>query len=177
MISMRSGTGLLWVALLLAGCAGTPEAIRQPPPDDPQLGAVRADPERYKDSEVRWGGHIVSVRNEKDQTILEVVHRRLQENGRPREEDQSAGRFLAKVQGFLDPAVYAANREVTMRGRVEDVIEQKIGEYRYRYPVIRAGFVHLWPPRPPPEPVRYYYDPYWPYPWGWPYPPPRPRPR
>ena len=157
---------LLAVAgLVLAGCTTVPEAIRKPPADDLQLAAVRPDPERYRDAVVRWGGLIAGVRNDANETVIEIVGRRLDSQGRPRDEDRSEGRFLARVGGFLDPAVYANSRELTVRGVLEGAVEQPIGEYRYRYPKVRVEQLYLWPVRLPPDPYYYRYDPYWTYPW------------
>lgn len=155
----------------IGGCTTVPEPIRKAPPGDVQPGEVRAAPQQYLGATVRWGGDIVKVHNRQSETLIEIVGRRLDSQGRPRAEDQSLGRFLAKVTGFLDPAIYAAGREVTVRGQLEGTIEQPIGEFPYRYPVVRAEHVQLWPTRPQPPPYPYY-DPFWYdpwYPWGWPY--------
>jgi outer membrane lipoprotein len=160
--------------VVLGGCASVvPEAIRAAAPGNVQIAQVRAQPQQYRDAVVRWGGDIVSTRNERDHTVLEIVGRELDDEGRPRKEDRSFGRFLARVNGFLDPAIYKADREVTVRGRVEGVTEQSIGEFRYTYPLVRVDEIYLWKPLPPAQPrYPYYHDPFfydpW-YPWGWPY--------
>ncbi len=163
-------------AVVLGGCASTvPEAIRTAAPGNVQIAQVREQPQQYRESVVRWGGNIVSTRNERDHTVLEIIGRDLDDEGRPRKEDRSLGRFLAKVQSFLDPAIYKSEREVTVRGSIEGTVEQAIGEFRYTYPLVRVDDVYLWQPRPPPLPPSYYpyyYDPFfydpW-YPWGMPY--------
>jgi outer membrane lipoprotein len=160
-------------AVVLGGCASVvPEAIRTAAPGNVQIAQVREQPRQFRDTVVRWGGNIVSARNERDHTVLEIVGRDLDDEGRPRQEDRSLGRFLAKVQGFLDPAIYKPEREVTVRGRIEGVVEQAIGEFRYTYPLVQPDAIYLWKPRPPPSPRPYYHDPFfydpW-YPWGWPY--------
>jgi outer membrane lipoprotein len=72
---------------------------------------------------------------------------------------------------FLDPAVYAAGRRMTVIGTVTGEEERKIAELPYRYPVVAADAIKLWPREvvvpayPPPWP--YYYP--WPYPYGWRY--------
>lgn len=168
---MRIPHVLCLAGLLMAGCTTAPDPIRHAPPADLWPAEVRLDPDRYRGSEVRWGGQIVAVHNHKDETVIEIVARRLDRRGRPLLEDHSAGRFLATVQGFLDPAIYARDREITVRGTLAASAERNIGEFRYRYPVVHVDTQHLWPPRPPPEPA-YYHDPFWPspgYPWGWPY--------
>ena len=164
-------------AVVLAGCASVvPEAIRTAAPGNVQIAQVREQPQQFRDTVVRWGGNIVGTRNERDHTVLEIVGRDLDDEGRPRKEDRSLGRFLAKVQGFLDPAIYKPEREVTVRGRIEGIVEQAIGEFRYTYPLVQADDAYLWKPRPPPMPYPhhpyYYDDPFfynpW-YPWGAPY--------
>ena len=164
-------------AVILGGCASVvPEAIRTAAPGNVQIAQVREQPAQFRDAVVRWGGNIVSTRNERDHTILEIIGRELDDEGRPREEDRSLGRFLAKVQGFLDPAIYKPEREVTVRGSAEGIVEQSIGDFRYSYPLVRADNVYLWAPRPPRTPYSHYpyyydnpffYDPW--YPWGPPY--------
>jgi outer membrane lipoprotein len=160
-------------AVVLGGCISVvPEAIRIAPPGNVQISQVREQPQQFRDAVVRWGGNIVSTRNERDHTVLEIVGRDLDNEGQPWEEDRSQGRFLVKVPGFLDPAVYKAERKVTVRGRIQGVVEQAIGEYRYIYPLVQADDVYLWKPSAPVDPYShhpYYYDPYlydpW-YPWG-----------
>lgn len=160
----------------LGGCASVvPEAIRTEAPGKAQIAQVRDRPQQFHDAVVRWGGNIVSTRNEREHTVLEIIGRDLDNDGRPREEDFNLGRFLVKVQGFLDPAIYKPEREVTVRGRIEGVVEQAIGEFRYAYPLVRSDDAYLWKPRPPPMPYPrhpYYDDPFfynpW-YPWAAPY--------
>lgn len=160
-------------AVLLGACASVvPESIRTEAPGNVQIVQVRDQAQQFRGTVVRWGGNIVSTRNERDRTVLEIVGRNLDREGRPLEEDRSLGRFLVKTEGFLDPAVYKPEREVTVRGRIVDVISQPIGEFRYVYPVVQADDIYLWKPRPPPQPrYPYYHDPFfydpW-YPW-WPY--------
>ena len=160
---------LLLIIVSLAGCGGAPQTIRHAPDADVSLSQVRAAPEQFRGATVRWGGSIVAVRNLRDESVIEVVARRLEHGGRPLDEDRSDGRFLARVKGFVDPAIYAAGREVTVRGTVTGMVEQTIGEHRYAYAQVVAEDVYLWPPRLPPQ--TYYYEPFWDpwYPWGWPY--------
>ena len=163
---------MLWSLLAsawLTGCSSVPEAIRHAPETAVTLTEARGAPEQYRGATVRWGGTIVTVRNLKDESVIEIVSRRLESYGRPLEEDRSDGRFLATVRGFVDPAIFAAGREVTVRGTIAGSIEQSIGEHRYRFVQVAAEEAYLWPPRV--EPVPYYYDPFWDpwYPWGWPY--------
>ncbi len=170
----------LFAAALLTGCATyLPEAIRKAPPKDIAVSEVRRNIDLYKGQFVRWGGTIASVENRKGETWLEIVARELDGDGRPRETDVSQGRFLARITGFLDPAVYAPGREMTVAGTIEGHLTRKIGEYVYTYPVVNVELSHLWPVRVRYPRDYYYYDPFWPYPWypwspwypwGYPYP-------
>lgn len=154
---------------LLSGCAtAVPEPIRRPPSDNPLLDAVRKDPERYIERAVRWGGIVAGVNNRSGDTLITVVERPLDSDGRPEETDASRGRFLIRSAGFLDPAIYANGRELTVAGHIEAPVTLNIGEHPYRYVVVRADVLQLWLQRPP-QPI-YYYDPFWDpwYPWGYP---------
>lgn len=169
---MRGLFGLL-LATALAGCASyLPDAIRKAPSKDISVAQVRRDIAAYKGQYARWGGTIASAENLKDATLLEIVARDLDSDGRPRDTDASQGRFIARVSGFLDPTVYAEGREITVAGTIEGSLVRKIGEYEYTYPVLNAAATHLWPQRVRYPPGYYYYDPFWPYPpypWGYPY--------
>jgi outer membrane lipoprotein len=169
---MRSRVPLRWlvlgvVAVWLAACAPAP--IREAPPGAPLPDEVRADPERFLGSQVRWGGVISGVDNRADDTLVEVVARPLGSSGRPRETDTTQGRFLARVPGFLDPAVYRTGREITVLGKVAGLESRPVGDYPYPYVRVDAQAHYLWAVR---EPVRdpyyphWWYDPWYPYhPW------------
>ena len=164
----------LLALILTPGCAtGVPETIRQPAPGDPGVTQVQANISVHIGRTVRWGGEIVRVENRKTETVVEILARPLQRSGRPERTDRSSGRFLARGQGFLDPAIYKEKREITVSGTVEGSETRAIGDYPYRYPLVKAETLHLWEPEPERRDV-YYHDPFWPYypwyPWGYPYP-------
>jgi len=169
--SPRPGALILLTMLWLAGCAATPEPLRDAPAHSPDLAQVQAAPQQYVGTTVRWGGIITAVDNGATESEVQLVARPLSAGGRPLETDQTGGRFLVRITGFLDPVVYATGRELTVVGRVDGVEQRNIGTYRYSYPVIRATSHHLWPLRPPPLPDPYYspfqhpWYPYGPYPW------------
>jgi outer membrane lipoprotein len=134
--------------LMLAGCAShIPLEIRQPPPEDLTILEVRDQFEQFKGSRVRWGGSIASIENQNNETWVEVVASPLDSQGRPRYDDHSMGRFIARMQGFLDPQVYARGRSVTVYGEVESSLVRPIGEYPYTYLLIRSLNYQLWQER------------------------------
>lgn len=165
---------LLLVAFVWAGgCASVPEPVREAPLTSPDPAQVRANPGNYAGMTVRWGGVIVAVENEAKESVVQVVSRPLARSTRPQETDESWGRFIVRLKGFIDPVDYAPGREITVIGAVDGVEERNIGTYRYSYPLVRATSYYLWPLRPPPIPDPYYYSPFynpW-YPYGlYPYP-------
>jgi outer membrane lipoprotein len=182
---MRNTASILTL-LALAGCASeVPPPISEPPAVEITLAQALAEPDALKGREVRWGGAIARVENRKEETWIEIVERPLASDGAPGYQDSSAGRFIAKVAGFLDPAVYAPDRLMTVAGTLDGVTTRSIGEFPYRYPLLKVSAYYLWP-RPPRGVDHYYYPPYWYdpwYPWRYPYPyappppPPPPPPR
>jgi outer membrane lipoprotein len=161
--------GLLLLAVALVGaCSTVPREMRQAPKDNPVLAEVRADADRYIGRQVRWGGTIITVDNDPVETHVEIVARDLLRSGRPLDTDHSTGRFIAEFPGFLDPAVYAAGRDITITGTVTGIEPGKIGEHDYTWPVIRVHHHYLWPlridfRRDYPARYYYYYDPWYPY--------------
>ncbi len=155
--------------LLLAGCVGViPQAAREGIDPNFTFAELATNPEAARGRRVAFGGEILHVAVRAQETEIEVLHRPLRADDSPDLTAPSVGRFLVRRAGFLDPAVYAAGRLVTAAGVVEGAVERPLGEITYRYPVIRADLLYLWPRYeivyPPPP---YFYYPY-PYPW---YPP------
>lgn len=166
------------LTLLLAACAATsvPEAVRETPSSTLTPSDVRKGPAPVG-TQVRWGGTIAKIENRKDSTWLEIVERSLDKNGKPKDADTSSGRFLAYIDGFLEPTVYTTGRKITVVGTVQESRNGTIGEFPYVFPVVKVTQHYLWPREPAriysPAPP-YYYDPW--YPWGYGYYPWRPYP-
>lgn len=183
----RGGLAALMLCVLaLSACTTIPREVRDSPPESPSLMAVRENPTTYAGQEVRWGGTIVRTTNKDDLTEIEIVARRLLSNTRPADTDQTEGRFIARFGGFLDPQIYAADRDITVVGTVDGLKLSTVGEADYNFPVVRVSSHYLWREvREPSYPYRPY-DPWYPYPYpyyhpfyfeghiGWPYRTPRP---
>ncbi len=168
----RGPAAALLAVLGLAGCASIPTPIRDAPEQGPSPAEVRAAPQRFAGTVVRWGGVIAGVENRADGSVVAVVSRPLSGVARPEESDETAGRFLVDIKQFIDPVVYATGREFTVVGRVSGVERRKIGAYDYTFPLVQATGYYLWPKRVPAarEPCCYgpfypwpYYDPWFPY--------------
>lgn len=159
--------GILLFILLISGCAtNVPQAIREAPPGNPLPAQVRAEPQRFIGQPVRWGGTIAEVRNREDETWVQVVARKLGDDGRPEFDDRSLGRFIARFEGFADPAVFAEGRLLTVAGTVTGTELMEIGEYDYRFPVVAVETYRLWPVERTVYYDPWWHDPFWPYdPW------------
>ncbi len=148
------------VATLSAGCASTPDPIRDAP-DGPPPGVVREAPEDYVGQRVRWGGTIAEIDNAVDHTLVYVVARELHDSGRPTRNDASTGRFVAVLEGFHDPVILAPGRELTAVGELQEATRATVGEFDYLYPVVRAELHRLWPRREPRHYHHHHYHPYY----------------
>ena len=150
--------------LALAGCTTIPEQIQGSYSD---ISPARVEPAVFG-APVRWGGVIIDAVNETNSTCFEILSRDLDKYLRPLQEDRTAGRFIACKAGFHDPEVFAADREVTLTGRIRGIEEREIDHFKYRYPVVDVDELVLWQPRRDVLVVDQMYDPFWyPYPYYW----------
>lgn len=131
--------------ILLSACASTiPKEIREAPLENTPVAAVRTNIEEFTGAHVRWGGTIASVTIHTSETWVEVVARDLDNEGKPIHNDHSTGRFIAIIEGFLEPTVYKKGRNITIAGTVEKGIIRKIGEFDYNFPLVRVKSSKLW---------------------------------
>ncbi|MCX7822226.1 MAG: Slp family lipoprotein [Syntrophobacterales bacterium] len=105
---------------------------------------AKANPARYKGEMVIWGGKIVKVTNRQEGTYFEILQFPLGYDAKPKEGDNSEGRFAVVYPGFLDPAIYRESRLVTVAGRIQGVEVIAIGEVRHTVPLVKAEKIHLW---------------------------------
>ena len=162
---LRAITALV-LGAALSGCASTPDELRG--------DYTGPEPAKATDEDiginVRWGGRLLEVQPRRERTCFEILARELDDIARPLESSSPPGRrFLACRDGFDDPASYPADSDITVVGEINGFETRPIGDYDYRYPVIRPEAVHVWPERrtvdpSPLPPPRWWYDPYWRYP-------------
>ncbi len=155
--------------VFLSSCASHyPDAINQDVNADVSVKDIQNGLKVDSSLVVRWGGVIANINNHQKETWLEVVQLPLARNGEPENSDSTEGRFLVKINAFLDPAIYAKGRVFTVVGALSGVTKGKIGEHDYQYPVVNAQGYTLWPER---KEVIYqtlyypvsYWDPYFSY--------------
>jgi len=107
---------------------------------------IKADPDRFIGKTVLMGGQIVATTVKKDETWIEIIQKPLDWNNRPENTDQSYGRFLVLFQGFMDPAIYAAGREITVAGEIKGKRTLPLDTIEYTYPVLTPKEHHVWKP-------------------------------
>lgn len=126
---------------------------------------VLKNPDVYKGKVVIWSGVIIGSMNKKEGTLIEILQNPADMEGRPKDVNESDGRFMALYDGYLDTAIYSRGREVTTCGEVQGKKVLPLGEINYTYPLISVKEIHLWRPE---RKDRFYYPyPCWHYPWWW----------
>ncbi|KHN56150.1 Slp family lipoprotein [Pectobacterium fontis] len=129
---------------LLSGCVTVPDAIKgtSPTPQD-DLVRVMAAPQVYVGQESRFGGRVISIRNEVNKTRLEIASMPLDSGAKPLLDMPSEGRFIAYVNRFLEPVDFK-DQLVTVVGPIVGTEQGAIGDKPYRYVVIDAQGYKRW---------------------------------
>ena len=142
---MKAFTFLIAV-FFLSGCASRiPQNISQAPTPNLTLSEVIAQTDSHKGQTVRWGGIILAITNHLNDTEIEILAKNVDSSGKPFYDKVSQGRFLARVDGFVDPAtLYTRGRTITIYGLVDSVLTRAIDEKPYVYPVIKVQTFNLW---------------------------------
>jgi outer membrane lipoprotein len=124
--------------------------------------ALERDPDTYRGKIVILGGIITQTTPTKQGTLIEVIRKPLDYWGKPARTDDSGGKFVVYSPRYLDPLVYAPEREITVAAEVEGKRSKALGEIGYGYPVVRAKEFKLWPREQKPayrpdymDPLRY----------------------
>jgi len=144
---MRSLTLVAAAALFGAGCATAPfpAELTRSVNRSLTLAQIRDDPRAHLGARVMLGGEVLVTTPKAGRTELEVLAHRLDGRDAPERSDSSSGRFLVRMPDFLDPAIYARGRRITVLGTVAGSEERTLGELPYAYPVIAAERIKLWP--------------------------------
>jgi hypothetical protein len=140
---MRRGALLLLGVMLLAGCVSAFPAEKLVGVDrSVTLGVLRSDPDRFRQARVLLAGEIIQTRPRPGTTEIEVISRPLGDGDAPRFTDTSDGRFLLTAPDFLDPAVYATGRRLSVVGTVtgrRSPISLRHGGHRSALSLAAAG--------------------------------------
>ena len=133
------------ILVFMVGCANLPASLITKSKDPiTDLTLILQHPQANQGKEVRLGGVIASIRNEQQRTRIEMVAMPLTADGRPILHAQSQGRFIAYINGFLEPIEYAKGRLLTVAGQFSGDQKGKIGKYSYTFPVVQVSGQQLW---------------------------------
>jgi outer membrane lipoprotein len=136
-----------WVMFMSTGCTHViSEPLRQQAQPLVSFAELRTNPQAFKGHTVILGGEILHTNNLRDGTRIEILQRPLSGAEMPRLTDTTGGRFMAFCSEYLDPAVYAPQRRITIAGRVLGSYIGKVGEVDYMYPLISCDETHLLSP-------------------------------
>lgn len=142
------GSALVIALVLLAGCATGGVG----PKFDGERYSQQAMPNKvttsfddYRDSNVLWGGMLITTINQESGTQLEVLAYPLRENQIPDTKQKAIGRFLVIQNAYLEPLDYSPTRLITVAGKISEIHEGEVGSAEYLYPMIEADQMHLWP--------------------------------
>ncbi len=97
---------------------------------------LQKNPDAYTGKVIILGGRIISTTVKKEETWVEVLQQPLNRQYRPENRDVSYGRFIIVFQGFIDPAIYAPYRLITVAGEVTGKTILPVKEIQYIYPVL-----------------------------------------
>jgi outer membrane lipoprotein len=143
----KHGAGCLCFAMITAivACAGgiSKQSQSQVTFFGP-FSAVQQQPEKYRGETVMWGGRIINTLPGEKTTELVVLQLGLGSQNRPKDNDQSQGRFLVHSSQFLDPAIYPQGALITVVGPVKGAESRSIGQMTYRYPVVNLIEIKKW---------------------------------
>lgn len=135
----------LAVLLMLTACAGSPTYENYGADGTLIPRSVATAPQRAIGKKVLWGGVILKTVNLKDRTQVEVLAYPLDTDTRPKIDDVPLGRFIFEQAGFLEPASYANQRQVTVVGTVTGTLPGQVGDADYNFPRVTASKLTLWP--------------------------------
>ncbi|WP_456296967.1 Slp family lipoprotein [Vibrio sp. AK197] len=129
--------------LMISACASLPQELEtQNPAVVTDFQTWQANPNDQQ--EVRLGGVIANISNLSDKTRLEIVNMPIGNAGKPMLSHEPKGRFVAYVQGFLDPVTYSEGRLITVLGDSAGTEEGSVDKYQHQFPVVNARAYHLW---------------------------------
>jgi outer membrane lipoprotein len=139
---------VLTLSILVSSCAGgISEQARSQVSYFGTFADLRRQPGRFSGETVILGGKVVEIRVTEDVTEMEILHLELTGSDRPKDNDQSQGRYLVRTGRFLDPALYPKGSLVTVVGRIQGSETGVIGAMPYTYPLVELTEIKKWAAR------------------------------
>ncbi|MCW8347321.1 MULTISPECIES: Slp family lipoprotein [Vibrio] len=134
--------GALCLSFMLTACGSLPDSLATT--NENVIAQYQPVVDAQDGSEVRLGGVIDTVTNLATQTRIEIVNLPIDKYGKPDIDQEPNGRFIAYVDGFIDPVTYTRGRLITVGGSKAGDERGKVGEFEADFPVIKAYGQYLW---------------------------------
>lgn len=163
-----------FVLSLVTACSLTPKTLDFEQ-ENVSFERVAQAPDMFVGTPVRWGGIVARIENLEKATLVEIVNLPLDSRARPVASQTTSGRFIARIQGFIDPMIYKQGKEITIVGILNDPMPGKIGKHSVNFPVVDSTGHHLWEQRRTHHHISTFstWDPFWfghvGYRWRYPY--------
>ncbi|ASI90168.1 MULTISPECIES: Slp family lipoprotein [Vibrio] len=133
---------LIGLSIMLSACGSLPEQLATT--NENVVSQYQQVVDAKDGTEVRLGGVIDTVKNLPSQTRIEIVNLPIDKYGKPDLDQEPNGRFIAYVDGFVDPVTYSRGRLITVGGHKGGVERGKVGEFEADFPVIKVYGQYLW---------------------------------
>ncbi|MDO4625809.1 MAG: Slp family lipoprotein [Pasteurellaceae bacterium] len=131
-------------ALLLSGCINAPNGLQRDQADILAMNKIRQQDYSCQCKRVRLGGKILNATALKNQTKLEVFSQNISLfSAKPILDDYSDGRFIAYIDGFIDPASLT-DHYITVAGILSGQQQGYIDQAHYTYPIIQVTHYKRW---------------------------------
>ena len=132
--------------LFMLGCAtGISQQARSQVTYNGSFAELKTTPDEHVGEIVILGGKVIETRGYPTFSEITVLQLPLGKRDRPQDGDRSDGRYLARSEQFLDPAIYREGSLLTVVGRLIGSEVRSIGEFQYVYPVVEAIEIKAWP--------------------------------
>jgi outer membrane lipoprotein len=142
---IREGFFFALLFLLLPACfSPISQQFRKEARKDAAFPVVLRNPGDYAGASVIWGGIVIWAQARDGTAEITILETPLQYPGIPASAGESRGRFLARISGVFDPAIYDRGTPITVGGIVTGVERRPLGEILYAYPVLDVKELHVW---------------------------------
>ncbi|WP_348631402.1 Slp family lipoprotein [Pasteurella sp. WM03] len=137
--------GLFLTALLgLTACVSAPKGLETENFTRTDLMQIQTQDYACACHHIRLGGKVIRATALENQTELEILNLPVSSlNAKPLLEAHSNGRFIAYIEGFIDPEV-VKNQYITLGGILKKQQVGKVDQAEYVYPVINVKNYRLW---------------------------------
>jgi outer membrane lipoprotein len=147
-VAVKWTVRLLAIGLILVmfGCAtGISQQTRSQVTYKGTFAALQKAPSQHTGEIVMFGGKVIDTKSSPTSSEITVLQLPVDTTHRPKDGDQSQGRYIVQSKQFLDPAIYQAGSLLTVVGKVTGSEVRSIGGFQYVYPLVEAIEIKPWP--------------------------------